>query len=56
MRPLEDALHLYVIVGEDPYDDDERLALYGGMLRRIFFCHDTGGGSLGWTTRRARSC
>ena len=43
----EDALHLYVIVGEDPYDDDERLALYGGMLEANLFCHDTGGGSLG---------
>ena len=37
----EDALHLYVIVGEDPYDDDERLALYGGMLEANLFCHDT---------------
>ncbi|MFY3305593.1 type III secretion system chaperone [Achromobacter xylosoxidans] len=43
----EDALHLYVIVGGDPYDDEERLALYGDMLEANLFCHDTGGGSLG---------
>ncbi|MFY0478496.1 type III secretion system chaperone [Achromobacter marplatensis] len=41
------ALHLYVVVGEDPHEDDARLLAYSAMLQANVFCHETAGGTLG---------
>ncbi len=41
-----DALYLYAVVGDIPYDDQARLSMYGAMLEANLFGHETGGGTL----------
>jgi hypothetical protein len=44
---VEDTLHVYVVVGQEPPDTAQRYEIYQAMLNANVFGHETGGAQLG---------